>query len=43
MSSLIAYGEGYGIGDSAMARTVGLPVAIAARLIIDGMLVQVQT
>jgi alpha-aminoadipic semialdehyde synthase len=39
-SSLISYGEGYGIGDSAMAKTVGLPVAMAARLILDGQVKQ---
>eukprot|EP01134_Creolimax_fragrantissima_P007426 CFRG7426T1 len=35
-STLINYGDGFGIGDSAMAKTVGFPVGIATRLILDG-------
>ena len=34
VSTLLAYGEPG--GDSAMARTVSLPAAVAARLILDG-------
>ncbi|KNC80785.1 saccharopine dehydrogenase [Sphaeroforma arctica JP610] len=34
-SSLVSYGDGFGMGDSAMAKTVGFPVAMATQLILD--------
>jgi saccharopine dehydrogenase-like NADP-dependent oxidoreductase len=40
LASLQAYGDSDPAGDTAMAKTVGLPVAIAAALLIDGRLAQ---
>ena len=35
-SSLVSYGDGYGQGDSAMAKTVGYTTAISSKLLLDG-------
>ena len=39
ISTLVAFGEPS--GDSAMARTVALPAAVAARLVVDGRIASV--